>query len=64
MRKCPTGCNRTVRPGHLMCRTCWAEVPRHLQREVYRTWRLLQRGADAAVEEYEAARDAAIASVP
>ena len=70
-RDCPVGCGRTARPGHLMCGPCWAEVPRELQRDVYRTWRALQAtrsrarqfGKTKALEDYQAARDAAIASV-
>ena len=60
---CPTGCDRPVAPGKLLCLPCWREVPPHVQREVYRTWRALQRGDDDAVEAYEAARDAAIGSI-
>lgn len=65
-RACPTGCGRVAKPAHLMCGPCWREVPSHLQREVYRTWRHWRRDfADAdALREYEAAYDAAIASVP
>jgi len=51
----------------LACLHCWREVPKHLQEDVYRTWRAYQRGdaSDfAAFEAYTAARDAAIASVP
>lgn len=36
---CPAGCGRSVAPGKLLCRPCWGEVPRDVQREVYRTWR-------------------------
>jgi hypothetical protein len=81
--ECPVGCGRPVRPGHLMCRKCWGEVPIHLQNEVNRSWRKYNRlrheetrpfGEDrlaefqarlqAAREAYQAARDAAIGSVP
>lgn len=62
---CPTGCGRTRRRGHLMCGPCWAEVPKHLQAEVYRTWRKWRRNlADGdALREYQAAHDAALASI-
>lgn len=62
---CPTGCGRSVRAGHLMCGACWREVPRHLQRDVHRTWRAFCRAAgDEEFIAYEMAREAAIASVP
>jgi hypothetical protein len=65
-RDCPTGCGRTARTGHLMCGPCWAEVPKHLQREVYRTWRNWRRNvADGdAMRAYREASDAAVAAVP
>lgn len=69
--ECPTGCGRTLRPGHLMCGTCWREVPRHLQQDVMRTWRVYSRytGIQQSPErrqsrlDYQAARDAAIGSI-
>jgi len=63
--QCPTGCGRTVRPGHLMCRPCWGEVPRELQRDVNRTWRAWSRdiGDTAAMQAYKDAREAALAAV-
>lgn len=62
---CPTGCGRSRAAGHLMCRPCWGEVPRHLQRNVHRTWRAWRTDlADPeAMRSYRAASDAAIASV-
>lgn len=65
-RSCPTGCGRTAASGHLMCGLCWGEVPGHLKHEVYRTWRAWRGNfADTdRLQEYETARDAAIASVP
>lgn len=69
--RCPTGCGRSVRLGHLMCPGCWREVPRELQRDVLSTWRAYslaaRRGADDfrdRREAYEAARSAALASIP
>lgn len=49
-----------------MCGLCWGEVPGHLKHEVYRTWRAWRGNfADTdRLQEYETARDAAIASVP
>lgn len=72
MSVCPVGCGRQVRAGHLMCGPCWGEVPRFLQREVLRTWRAYSRFRGIAQpperrlarEAYQAARDAAIGSVP
>ncbi len=43
MRPCPTGCGDVTAPGRLMCRRCWARVPRDLQRDVYRTWQAWRR---------------------
>lgn len=67
---CPTGCGRRVRMGHLMCAPCWGEVPRHLQRDVLATWRAYSRSASRGADDfperrqaYEAARDAALASI-
>lgn len=69
---CPTGCGRVVAGlGMLMCAGCWREVPRHLQRGVYRTWgayRRVLRDDDrstvrSAREAWRAAADAAIASI-
>jgi hypothetical protein len=31
------GCKRSCPPKHLMCRECWAKVPRDVQDEVYET---------------------------
>lgn len=57
--------------GHLMCRACWSEVPLELQRAVTRTWRKysafvgLEQSDErrAARLAYQAARDAALASI-
>lgn len=56
-----------------MCGICWAEVPRHLQREVLRTWRSLSAARRAkprdldvwgeALGAYESAKDAALGSI-
>lgn len=66
MDDCPTGCGRTRRQGHLMCGRCWGEVPKHLQRDVLRTWRKWRKdfGNAEAMREYRAAHDAAVAAVP
>lgn len=65
MTTCPTGCGRNVSPGKLMCLTCWREVPKHLQADVYRTWRAWRKdfGSDEAMVAYRQARDAALASI-
>lgn len=62
---CPTGCGRARAHGHLLCRPCWGEVPRHLQRDVSRTWRGWRAapGDGDLMRAYRAASDAAIASV-
>jgi hypothetical protein len=62
---CPTGCVRSRRAGHLMCSPCWAEVPRHLQRDVLRTCRTWRRdpAAAEAFRAYRAASEAAVAAV-
>lgn len=63
MSACPTGCGRQVRRGHLMCGACWHQVPTHLQRDVYRTWRAYTREpTDAAHAAYVTARDSALGS--
>lgn len=67
--RCPTGCGRPVNRGHLMCGPCWSIVPKHLQRDVMRTWRAYSRAAVSPPRRerraaYEAAREAALASIP
>ena len=54
------GCNRTRRPHDLMCRGCWAQVPKHLQDRVYATW---TRGSIRQTDEWAAAVRAAIDSL-
>ncbi len=64
MDDCPVGCGRTHAAGHLMCRPCWGQVPKHLQRDVLRTWaKWLDFGDLDAFNEYLTARDAAIGSL-
>lgn len=65
-RSCPSGCGRTVRDGQLLCPGCWHEVPKHLQNEVYRTWRRWRRDIsnNDRRRAYREARDEAIGSVP
>lgn len=61
---CPSGCGRAVSPGKLVCLPCWREIPRHLQREVYRTWRAYTKDStDEAFAAYDAARDAALGAI-
>ena len=62
---CPTGCGRKVDTGKLLCLPCWREVPKHLQNDVYRTWRKVLAGStdDDVLQAYETARDAAIGSI-
>lgn len=63
---CPTGCGRPKPPGKLMCLTCWRHVPKHLQRDVYRTWRSWRAdfGDAERMAAYEQAAEAAISAVP
>lgn len=69
--QCPTGCGRTVQPGKLMCFPCWREVPPHLQREVYRTWRAYLKARHSGIpgsgaeafEAYLAVREQAIGAI-
>lgn len=42
------GCKRYCPPAHLMCGPCWAQVPRAMQLEVYRTVRLRGPNCDAS----------------
>ena len=39
------GCSKACPAAHLMCRSCWAKVPRAQQAEVYRTVKLRSRAA-------------------
>jgi hypothetical protein len=65
LNECPTGCGRQHKSGHLMCRPCWSEVPKHLQLEVYRTWRLWSRNPanGEAARAYDAAVEAAVGAI-
>lgn len=49
-----------------MCAACWRQVPREMQRTVYRTWRAWSRdmGDLDKFAAYREAADAATASVP
>ena len=53
MRLCPTGCGSNVKPGHFMCATCWAVVPKPLQGEVNLCWEVYRRakGKSASISE-------------
>ena len=68
MIDCPT-CNGELRRGHLMCGTCWSNVPRELRRAVTKTWVLAFSNRCAGTHsrqrlaDYVKARDAAIESV-
>lgn len=64
------GCGGHPRAGHLMCRSCWAMVPKEKQAAVYSTWRAFtrqpRRDADArgaALDAYSEAADAAVKAV-
>jgi hypothetical protein len=62
---CPSRCGRNRVTGQLLCRPCWGDVPRHLQREVHRTWRAWRAdlGDPDLMRSHRSASDAAIASV-
>lgn len=61
--RCPAGCGRAQPRGKFLCSTCWREVPSHLQQDVYRTWRAVQRAGVEAFPAYRAAREAALAAI-
>jgi len=63
--KCPTGCGRQVARGHLMCRPCWAKVPKELQQRVYVTWRAWRKdfADETAMAAYREARENAMAAI-
>lgn len=57
----PVTCGGAVRAGHLMCPRHWAQVPKPIQNDVWRTWRAWNRdGTDEQWVAYEKARDAAL----
>lgn len=56
-------CRTPVKPELLMCLKHWRMVPRHLQQEVWRTYRPGQCDDMQPSEEWHAAADAAIAAV-
>lgn len=57
------GCKRSCPAAHLMCAPCWAQVPRELQREVYRTVKLRGRACDRTWSPWWRAQARAIAHV-
>ena len=69
-RACPVPfCGNPARHGHLMCRSCWGQVPLATQRTVNRSWRALRHALEvrspelrALVRSYGLARDLAIAA--
>lgn len=64
-RPCPVEpCQRTVRPGHLMCSIHWRQVPKDLQLDVWRTWRAWEREmTDERWADYADAREAALTAI-
>lgn len=64
-KPCPVGCGRTVAPGKLLCLPCWREVPTHLQKDVYRTFRAwwADTGNASKFQAYNEASEAAMASI-
>ena len=68
-RTCPVpGCGAGLRPGHLMCRPCWRNVPRKLQIAVNHSWTAFRSGRGefatfgARRKSYDDACSAAIAA--
>ena len=60
-------CGKPIGIAFLMCAPHWHLVPRAMQTEVYRTWGAVKRGTVgdasdrvASVQNYRAARDAAV----
>jgi hypothetical protein len=48
----------------MACAHCWRQVPKDLQAAVWRTWRAyLQAESTEAFTAYQAAREAALASI-
>lgn len=43
-------CNERVRPGQLMCRAHWFELPKALRDDVWRTWRRVQRWSGSPLD--------------
>lgn len=68
MSSCPT-CGGRRRPDHLMCGTCWSNVPRVLRIAVHKAWvlafspRYAHQRNRQRLADYVKARDAAIESV-
>jgi len=58
---CPGPCHNLRSRGKLMCRRCWSNVPRDLQRAVYAAYS--PRAGIRQSPEWAAAAQAAIASV-
>ena len=46
-KTCPTGCGAPVKKDHLMCAGCWSRVPKPLQDDVYRFYRLVMKNVKA-----------------
>lgn len=71
-RACPVPfCGNAARHGHLMCRSCWGNVPADTQRTVNRAWRSVRHALQqkarptelrALVGAYGLAKDLAIAA--
>lgn len=66
-------CGTEIQPGHLLCRTCWHQLPRSLRRRVNLTWgrynsagnldridAVHQQRLHKLLTEYRSARQAAI----
>ena len=68
---CPVpGCETRIASGLLMCPPHWLTVPRSMRQDVNRTWRAFNRAMSGTREEisdamqrYQAAADAAVATV-
>jgi hypothetical protein len=66
-RFCPVpGCGAPAKNGHLMCRSCWFQVPAFMRASVNRTWKNFRAGGfglRAKRDDYDAACKRAIDAV-
>ena len=64
MSRCPVQeCQGEVRQGHALCRSCWAQVPRELQVDLYRAAAALRRNRRRNLDAYRWALSAATVAV-
>jgi hypothetical protein len=62
--RCPVaGCTKGRGDRQLMCKSHWYMVPKELRDRVWATAKKMWAGAEGGAEEWEEARDAAVAAV-